>query len=94
MKTEKAKYEAAKQAYRKVIYRLSYTTRKNMISRLTYQINRCDREIVSLKKKIAKLQQDILDEQERRRQLDVDIKAEEERYKELQKKAKQPGPQI
>lgn len=94
MKTEKAKYNAAKKAYREVIYSLSYKSKRQMISRYTYQINRCNREIESLEKKIEKLKQDILDEQARRKQLDADIKAEEEKYKELEKKAKQPGPMI
>ena len=94
MKTEKAKYNAEKQAYRNVLYSLSYTTKKNQISRLTYQINRCNREIASLEKKIAKLKQDILDEQERRKQLDADIEAAEDEYEKLKEKAQQPGPQI
>ena len=94
METEDAKYKAAKKAYRKVIYSLSYTVNRDTISRLTYQINSCDDQIEALEDKIEKLKQDILDEQERRRQLDIDIKAEEDKFNKLIEEGKKPGPQI
>ncbi len=94
MKAEKAIYDAEKKAYREVIYSLSYTTMRDTISRLTYQINLCESKIESLRAKIVKLGKDIVKERERRVEVGVEIDGKKKKYEELEKKAKQPGPMI
>lgn len=94
MKTEKAKYRAALKAYREVLYSLSYTTKIDQISRLTYQINLRESKIESLEKKIKKLQKEIEDVTTRRVEVDVEIDEKKKKYKKLEEDAKKPGPQI
>ncbi|MXV78466.1 hypothetical protein F4X73_15045 [Candidatus Poribacteria bacterium] len=94
MKTEKAKYNAEKQAYRDVIYSLSYTTKIDQINRLTYQITTREAKVAALQKKIVKLQKEITDVTNRRVEVDVEIDEKKKKWYQLEKDAKNPGPQI
>lgn len=94
METEKAKYNAEKQAYRKVIYSLSYTTKIDQINRLTYQIDTREAKVAALQKKIAKLAADIVAETTRRVEVDGEIAEKKKKWYKLEEEAKKPGPQI
>lgn len=91
MKTEKAKYDAARKEYNRLWQKL--IPDRGIIARLTYTIDSWDSQIESLQDKIKKLTQDIKDEKKRRAELAESIKSEKAKYKKHEEDAKKPGPQ-